>query len=92
MQQSRFRADYCASFNQNRLSPYSKQLFLLQKVGERILVKGSAESFLTILFFFPFLGRFAYTCETSSLLSATCSIFWDAAPVLRRACQVQRSH
>lgn len=31
MQQSRFRADYCTSFNQNRLSHYSKQLFLLQK-------------------------------------------------------------
>lgn len=31
MQQSRFRADYCTSFNQNRLSHYPKQLFLLQK-------------------------------------------------------------
>lgn len=31
MQQSRFRAGYCTSFNQNRLSHYSKQLFLLQK-------------------------------------------------------------
>lgn len=33
MQQSRIRADYCTPLNQNILSHYSEQLFLLQKVG-----------------------------------------------------------